>query len=784
MSFPTAENDTGIQAAIPTIIQRHYSTIGIEDVFLDSPPHAFPSEYLRKKSCDGPFPSWEIIGTIKECPEDFCVREIFHSDRRIPGLLDEELHKLRVADVWKPNELPQQRFEMEEQQDTKRIKVASKSASVPLVHDNVQDQSVEPLTPAAVIQTYLHRVLREDPNSQMNVDKVITSLDRLHEFAFERVQEMSLRNGFIDPSKSVGDPVYIPPLLIEEEVDSSLLRRLRGDFHRALKTKYPMLYSNSVTKDGVEHWIVVKIDDSFDGIIPYLLDAGNDIRVLLFFKKQGLDELPNLEAFVGNQGGSRQGSSNTPKSILKLKPTTTKDERKTVHNIIAERSKLLMTSTIADFSLEDGTATTAIAIQWDKSSIHRKRKRKGGNLDDRSPDPYTNVLAVLKKRQKEHLTALNKLTQVLKCHLTDIGIAGIKDLQAVTYQFCTFRNMKVKRLENANKQLEKYGMELGNFFRVNWVLNNGGLDGNEFVVILRGLKRIHVEWDGVAHCELFTKCEENHVNEMVKRVRRNGFINFFGEQRVGSAGTSDDVGVRAFDIGRAMLQQNFSQAIELMMTGRTGEESRESDAAKKVRQIWRETSGDSVATLKAFHGADNILTRERMVLKGLNRYGKDRPLEAMRCLSHSVRTFWINAYQSFIWNQVASARIQRHGKNVVKGDLYQDKDSDDVKVVESDKNSISLSQVVLPLPGYNIRYPEHDIGDLYKELLKKDSVTFEKAAPVESSAKGSYRRLVVQPMELKSEMISSDAVKFSFQLPKGCYATMFLREVMLTTGSR
>jgi tRNA pseudouridine13 synthase len=173
-----------------------------------------------------------------------------------------------------------------------------------------------------------------------------------------------------------------------------------------------------------------------------------------------------------------------------------------------------------------------------------------------------------------------------------------------------------------------------------------------------------------------------------------------------------------------------------------------------------------------------------MVLKGLNRYGKDQPLEAIRCLSHSVRTFWINAYQSYIWNQVASARIQRHGKKPVKGDLYQDNDSEEVKVLNSDDQLVSISQVVLPLPGFNVRYPENDIGDLYTELLRNDAVAFEKSALSESSAKGGYRRLVVHPMALTSEMISSDVVQLSFQLPKGGYATMLLRELMLTTGTR
>jgi tRNA(Glu) U13 pseudouridine synthase TruD len=45
-------------------------------------------------------------------------------------------------------------------------------------------------------------------------------------------------------------------------------------------------------------------------------------------------------------------------------------------------------------------------------------------------------------------------------------------------------------------------------------------------------------------------------------------VNFFGAQRVGVAGDESEMGVRSFGIGRAMLQQDFPKAVDLIMTGR------------------------------------------------------------------------------------------------------------------------------------------------------------------------------------------------------------------------
>ena len=71
----------------------------------------------------------------------------------------------------------------------------------------------------------------------------------------------------------------------------------------------------------------------------------------------------------------------------------------------------------------------------------------------------------------------------------------------------------------------------------------------------------------------------------------------------------------------------------------------------------------------------------------------------------------------------------------------------------------------------------------------------------EATAKGSYRKLIQTASHLKWETVSEreksacvpspdendpmvTAARFSFELDKGCYATMMLRELMVTTMVR
>ena len=142
---------------------------------------------------------------------------------------------------------------------------------------------------------------------------------------------------------------------------------------------------------------------------------------------------------------------------------------------------------------------------------------------------------------------------------------------------------------------------------------------------------------------------------------------------------------------------------------------------------------------------------------------------------------------------MASARLQRYGSSVVIGDLYQEESVEelDAKVVDAScVSAVKLGQVVLPLPGFAVQYPQHEIGSLYAELLKKDGIEFEKQGGDEKTAKGTYRHLISKAdnmhltLDEKDSPSSATTMSMQFDLPAGSYATMLLRELMNTTVAR
>lgn len=138
---------------------------------------------------------------------------------------------------------------------------------------------------------------------------------------------------------------------------------------------------------------------------------------------------------------------------------------------------------------------------------------------------------------------------------------------------------------------------------------------------------------------------------------------------------------------------------------------------------------------------------------------------------------------------MATERLRRYGVKVVPGDLLLAKGRDTPELATEHSTNESIEKVVLPMPGYDVQYPTNEIGQLYQDLMEGENVQFDKSAPEESKAKGSYRCLVTSVANLtyEYELIEERDlanVMFSFDLPKGSYATMFFRELMLKTVAR
>ena len=159
----------------------------------------------------------------------------------------------------------------------------------------------------------------------------------------------------------------------------------------------------------------------------------------------------------------------------------------------------------------------------------------------------------------------------------------------------------------------------------------------------------------------------------------------------------------------------------------------------------------------------------RLILEGdydqlASRIGLKRRISGIKDvlrLDLRLLRFFINSYQSYLFNLMVSERMRRgHPLN---------------KPIEGD--FIKGGKPAFPIIGYKSKLPKGEAGDIVKSVLEGEKVRPKdfKLEVRKLRDKGSLRKV---PVTYKSLMvdINKNEIVLSFWLEKGCYATVLLRE--------
>ena len=707
-----------------------YETIGISSVFASNR--------------DGLLENQQLTGKIKTQPEDFKVFEIGLNGKTavitdkysIPSLPKKDTSSLtnnntqiienekdgtpesKKSSSIHPNQQPDNQDDEEALIQFLRIHVKSLS----LIRKNT------------CFEGNNSKVLKET-NTEMQPEDAYPQLKCLHDLAIKSTHNIGMDDCVEFPVTKMHIRICSSKCESDEQRKSEN-KILRGKFHKLLKSVFPLLKSSNQGNNGVNESdmiILVEIEKKFYDLVEYLKDPVESLKKINWFyhKRHTIFENnPDMEI------------------NLSLLSTVSKEGRRKIHKAISIGCRDFDTST------RKADDCISIIIKLSKRMTSGKRKRQGKSS---SSEPYMLTSCVVKKSKVEHLSCINALSNVLHIKSSDIGLAGIKDTFAVTNQFATFRGVPLKKLQEANEKLLHYGIELGNFNYASRsdFLTTGQLQGNKFDLYLKEI-RVLTSHEGNRSV---SPCRESIIKSNLNRIRKYGMVNFYGEQRLGAI---DEEGVRSFDIGRALLQGKYEEAVDLVMKGRLKSQGKfiENEQVRKFRLLWKESNRNIDTMLKALP-RNAGLNREKLLLQGLKRHGISDCYNAFCSLPHSIRSFWVNAYQSYVWNYCASRRLEQFGSNVVPGDLYRDKDGS-IKLITNEIPvvDVTIEQVVLPLPGHKIDYPKNTIGNLFIEILEKDGINFipSTKCSFQKHAKGNYRHLVVSVKDLSFDALNKSSI--------------------------
>ncbi|XP_034983607.2 pseudouridylate synthase 7 homolog [Zootoca vivipara] len=383
---------------------------------------------------------------------------------------------------------------------------------------------------------------------------------------------------------------------------------------------------------------------------------------------------------------------------------------------------------------------------------------------------------VLYKENKDTMDAINVLSRFLRVKPNIFSYMGTKDKRAITVQEIAVLRITAQRLAHLNNCLMNF--KLGNFSYKNHPLKLGELQGNHFTVVLRNITGT-----------------EDQVQHAMQSLREIGFVNYYGMQRFGTTA------VPTYQVGRAILQNNWNEVIDLILKPRPGAEK---GYLVKCREEWAKTK-DPDAALKKLPMKRCV---EGQLLRGLSKYGLKNIVSAFGIIPRNNRLMYIHSYQSYVWNNMVSRRIEEYGLVAVPGDLVL-KGGTAVYIEESDVDNYTIHDVVMPLPGFDVIYPKHKIGKAYEEILAADNLDISnmKHKIRDYSLSGAYRKVIIRPQDVSWELVVYDdpkiplfntdldklegkppavlategrykALKMDFSLPPSTYATMAIREVL------
>ncbi len=144
---------------------------------------------------------------------------------------------------------------------------------------------------------------------------------------------------------------------------------------------------------------------------------------------------------------------------------------------------------------------------------------------------------------------------------------------------------------------------------------------------------------------------------------------------------------------------------------------------------------------------------------------------AMKKIPLKIRMLHVHSYQSWLWNETASQYLQCK-YDVVKvpyslGELSFPKGE--------------VTEMSIPIIGFGTEQAGQQVMNIINKLMKNESITkrdFVIRSMPELSAEGGEREMAVPVSDLSIEKKGEKEFLVRFFLPKGCYATMLIRQMM------
>ena len=332
-----------------------------------------------------------------------------------------------------------------------------------------------------------------------------------------------------------------------------------------------------------------------------------------------------------------------------------------------------------------------------------------------------------------------------------IGYGGLKDKHAVTRQWVTIHRGPRRDFREESLSLTYQG-------QANRPFGPQDITANRFQIVMRNLT------DEAAQKVIAARTS----------LAEFGVPNFYDDQRFGSLGESGEF------IGRPWCLGDYERALWLAIAEpNSHDRPNDRDEKEIIRRLW----GDWVAC-KA--------TLKKSSSRSIITYLVDHPerfRDAFALLRQDLRSLWLAAYQSDLWNRCLAARLGQSipASRTFPVQLATSQVSFFTELTESE--TTELQGLALPLPSARLHLDPGPLLDLYESILAEQGLALRELRvkyPRDSFFSKGERTAIVRPTEFKIGRQDADELNegrhrltLEFVLPRGSYATIVIKRLTL-----
>jgi len=357
------------------------------------------------------------------------------------------------------------------------------------------------------------------------------------------------------------------------------------------------------------------------------------------------------------------------------------------------------------------------------------------NVENFSPEvknfqalEYTHF--ILEKKNWNTVDAVKALARSLGVSHKRFGYAGTKDKRALTRQRVAAWKIEPEQLASVKIK----DIVLSDFKKCSERISLGSLLGNRFRIAIRNINFKEKELKEI-------------LSETAKQLNERGTPNYFGYQRFGIIRPNTHI------VGREIVRGNLEGAAMAYLANPFEAEKKDAYEARKFLQETKDFK-------KALEIFPRRLNFERSMLDTLAKNPRDYA-GALRRLPKKLRWMLVHGYQSYMFNKILSRMIGEE---------------------------MGIKGKKIPLFGYESCFSEGTQGEIEKEIIEEENIALEnfKIKPMpELSSEGLFRDACIETspnFEIGNDEINKGKIKciVSFDLQRGSYATVVLREFMKT----